>query len=303
MATKTPVKKPVPYNPAKDEAGKKTELAVQKSSRELAQADAMDADMFAADAGHGMEGATSDSFAIPFLTVLQKGSPQVDETVNGGADLVEGAKAGMLYDNVSRTLYDGKTGALIVPCAYRRVFIHWGPRSGDGAGFKGELTEAEVAEMRKAGKVAEVDGKLIIPDKDGVIDAKKCGRISDTRNHYVLVVDEETGVARQAVLSLTSTQIKKSKGLMAALAALRFQGPNGLFMPPTFASTVRTTTTPEQNDQGSWYGVKFELEGRVNTSLYNEAKAFHALVLKGNVAVKYEEEAGPSTSSDGPASF
>ena len=51
---------------------------------------ALSASMFADDAGAGMEGATAESFAIPFLSVLQKGSPQVDEA--SGAAL-EGATA------------------------------------------------------------------------------------------------------------------------------------------------------------------------------------------------------------------
>lgn len=296
MATKKPA--------AAESKTPKNEVAVQERGA-LVQADAADDALFAADAGAGMENTSAESFAIPFLNVLQKGSPQVDESVNGGADVVEGAKQGMLYDNVSKVLFDGKEGVLIVPCAYRRVFIHWGPRAGEGAGFKGELTEAEVAEMRKAGKVAEVDGKLIVPDKDGVIDPKKCGRISDTRNHYILIVDPETGAGRHAVLSLTSTQIKKSKGLMAALAAIRLNGARGPFTPPTFANLVRVTTTPEQNDHGSWYGVKFDIEGRVSKGLYEEAKAFHDLALKGKVDVKYEDEpSAPSqNSADGPASF
>ena len=67
---------------------KKDESAVavvEEKSTALAAAGLMD---FAADAGAGMEGAGQESFAIPFLSVLQKGSPQVDEA--SGAAL-EGA--------------------------------------------------------------------------------------------------------------------------------------------------------------------------------------------------------------------
>lgn len=280
-----------------------TEVSVKESKREvMLAAETMDPALFAADSGHGMEGADADSFAIPFLSALQKGSPQVDETVNGGADLVEGAKAGMLYESVSKKIVDGKKGVLIVPCAFRRVFLRWGPRGGDGAGFKGELTPEAVAEKRANGKgadkIVDLDGKLYFPNPEtGEINPKKNDRVADTRNHYVLIVDEETGEAKQALLSLTSTQIKKSKALMALLSEVRLKGPNGSFMPPTYANLVRVTTTAESNDQGSWYGVKFELEGTVSSTVYAAAKAFHASVLKGQVAVKYEDEASGASSS------
>lgn len=254
----------------------------------------LDGAMFAADAGAGMEGATTDSFAIPFLSVLQKGSPQVDEA--SGAAL-EGAKAGMLFENVTSRLYDGRAGVLIVPCAYRRVFVRWAPKGTEGAGFKGELAPEAVAEMRAAGSIVDLDGKLYVPLPDGTVNDKKCDRIADTRNHYVLLVDADTGAWKEALLSLTSTQIKKSKMLMSALASVKVSGPAGLFTPPTFANLVRTTSVPESNDKGTWYGVKFELAGMVNRpELYAAAKAFHASVVKGQVVAKYDDAA-----ADAPA--
>jgi len=246
-------------------------------------------DMFAADAGSGMEGATSESFAIPFLSVLQKGSPQVDEA-SGAA--VEGAKAGMLWDNVAGRMFDGKAGVNIVPCAYRRVFLRWAPKGSQGSGFKGELSADQVAAMRAAGQIVDLDGRLYVPLADGTVNDNKCDRISDTRNHYVLLVDAATGSWAQALVSLTSTQIKKSKMLMSALASVKLNGPSGMYTPPTFANVVRFATMPESNDKGTWFGTKFELVGKVDrVELYAAAKAFHASVSAGSVEIKYEAQA------------
>lgn len=248
---------------------------------------AVSASMFAEDAGAGMEGATAESFAIPFLSVLQKGSPQVDEA--SGAAL-EGAKAGMLYENVNSKLLDGKAGVRIVPCSYRRVFLRWAPKGSDGAGFKGELAPEVVADMRAKGEIVDMDGKLYIPLADGTVNDKKCDRISDTRNHYVLLLDADTGGWKEALVSLTSTQIKKSKMLMSALASVKVNGPSGMFTPPTFANVVRMSTVPESNDKGTWFGVKFELAAQVDRAeVYAAAKAFHASVSKGTVVAKYED--------------
>ncbi len=257
---------------------------------------ALSDDMFAADAGSGMEGATSESFAIPFLSVLQKGSPQVDEA-SGVA--IEGAKAGMLWDNVAGRMFDGKQGVLIIPCAYRRVFLRWAPKGTQGSGFKGELSADQVAGMRAAGQIADLDGRLYVPLQDGTVHDKKCDRISDTRNHYVLLVDAESGAWVQALLSLTSTQIKKSKMLMSALASVKLNGAAGMYTPPTFANLVRLTTVPESNDKGTWFGTKFELAGRVDRAeVYAAAKAFHASVSAGSIEVKYEAQAETSENSD-----
>lgn len=244
---------------------------------------------FSGDAGAGMEGVTQEAFAIPFVSVLQKGSPQVDED-SGAA--IPGAKAGMIYNSVSGKMWDGKAGVLVVPCAYRRVFLRWGPRSGDGAGFKGEVAPEVVAKMRDKGEIVELEGRLYAPLSDGTVSDKRCDRFSDTRNHYVLLVDEATGFYTQALLSLTSTQIKKSRVLMSMLAEVKMRRADGtVFTPPTFANMVRVTTVPESNDKGTWHGVKFEMAGPVKSAdIVAAARAFWQSVSKGSVAANYEAE-------------
>lgn len=268
---------------------KKQTAIVGKQTTALAIAE-MD---FAADAGAGMENAGQESFAIPFLSVLQKGSPQVDEA-SGSA--VEGARAGMLFENVTGRMFSGKDGVIIVPCSYRREFLRWGARD-NGGGFKGNYSPEEIADMRVKGQIVELEGRLFAPESDGSVSDKKSDRFNDTRNHYVLIMDEETGAWTEALLSLTSTQIKKSKMLMSALASVKLKnGAGQLYTPPTFANYVRVTTVGESNDKGTWFGVKFELAGQVDRAeVYAAAKAFHSNIAKGGVQVKYEEPAAENT--------
>lgn len=263
---------------------KKENAVAVKQETAVAPVGLMD---FSADAGQGMEGAGQESFAIPFLSVLQKGSPQVDEA--SGAAL-EGAKAGMLFENVTGRFFSGKDGVIIVPCSYRREFLKWGARD-NGGGFKGAFTPEQVAEMRVKGQIVEQEGRLYAPEPDGSVSDKKSDRFNDTRNHYVLIMDEATGAWTEALLSLTSTQIKKSKMLMSALASVKLKNASGqLYTPPTFANYVRVTTVGESNDKGTWFGVKFELAGQVERAeVYAAAKAFHTNIVKGGVQVKYED--------------
>lgn len=242
---------------------------------------------FSGDAGKGMEGATQESFAIPFLSLLQKNSPQVDES-SGVA--LPNAKQGMFFENVTGRLIDPKgTGHYFVPCAYRRVFLRWGPR-GAGGGFKGELLPEEVAKLRSEGKIVELDGRLYFPTADGEINKDKCDRVGDHRNHYGLLVDEKGGGWTQALVSLTSTQIKKSKALMSALASVKLRGAAGEYTPATWANRIRFSSVPEQNDKGSWMGWRMEVDGQITRAdLYQAGRAFNEAVRRGGVEVKYEE--------------
>jgi hypothetical protein len=262
----------------------KKENAVAEKTNTALAVGAMD---FASDAGAGMENAGQESFAIPFLSILQKGSPQVDEA-SGSA--VEGARAGMFYENVTGRMISGKDGVVLVPCSYKREFLRWASRD-NGGGLKGVYTPEQVADMRAKGQVVEQDGRLYAPEPDGSVNPNKSDRFNDTRNHYVLIIDQETGAWTEALLSLTSTQIKKSKMLMSALASVKLKNSsNQLFTPPTFANLIHATTVGESNDKGTWFGVKFELAGQVDRSeVYAAAKAFHASIAKGGVQVKYEE--------------
>ena len=267
-------------------ASKKNEVAIKETSNELA----IEGVDFLDDVGSGMEGTDKESFAIPFLTVLQKISPQVDEAE---PEYIEGAKGGMFLNTVNQRLYDGEKGVIFLPCAYQRRFIHWGPRGGDGGGFKGEMLPEEATKLFDNGTVKRGDdGKLYFPKDDGSIDTKKCDYLSDARNHFGILVDEETGMASRVLLSLTSTQIKKSKQLMSMLDEVKVKGPNGYVTPPTWANRVRLTRTMESNDQGSWYGIKPVLEGFVTeASLYQMGKDFHKTIASGEAKVNYEAAA------------
>ena len=240
---------------------------------------------FAADAGAGMENTSADDFAIPFIAILQKGSPACDEAAGTA---VEGASPGMFMETATGALHEEIS---LIPCAYQRKFIKWGNRNA-GGGFKGVFTPEQAIEMQTEGKVVDVDGKLYFPMPDGKVDVNRSDILSDTREHYVILLADEG--PRQAILSLTSTQIKKSKALNSALANLRLSGPNGRFTPPTFANIVNATTNGEKNDKGSWYGIEFSLQGQLDDpELYAMGKAFHSQIAEGKARVDYNKAEAP----------
>lgn len=210
---------------------------------------------FATRAGGGLEETTADSFSIPFLSVLQKGSPQVDEA--SGKSL-KGAKAGMIFETVSKSMFDGGKGVEVVQAHYKRVFLRWGSRDA-GGGFKGEIAPELLAKMRADGQIVEVKGRSYVADKNGDVDPEESDRIVDTRVHYLLLIDRKKKTFKRCVLSLSSTQVRKSKDLMGMFADLRLEEDGKEYCPATYQSILKLTTVPEKNDQGTWYGVNFEI--------------------------------------------
>lgn len=236
-----------------------TEVAVKETNTALA---VMAAD-FAADAGLGMEGADKASFAIPFISVLQGLSPQLET--------VDGAKPGLFINTITNELFKE---VLVVPCAYQRRFLRWAPREA-GGGYKGEYNPVDI----ETGKIVTVANDKGQPTLEGDL-------LKDTRNHFVLM-QTEAGTWQPALLSLSSTQIKKSKRWMSLIQGIEMRAANGKpFNPPSFSHVYRLKTCKEENSQGSWWGVEISIEEPVgDAELYAKAKAFHASVASGDIEV------------------
>lgn len=241
-------------------------------------------------AGGGMENLDRDSVAIPFLAIMQKMSPQVDKDSDA---VVEDAEVGDLLITTTNELFKDEDGVDIVLCGFRRAYLRWADKD-SGGGFKGELSVEEVARERALGQINEDEGKLYADNGD---------IIRDTRIHYVLVVRPD-GTFIPAVLSCASTQIKKSKLLLAQVQNFIAKDSNGkAFTPPSFGHIFHAETVAESNDKGTWRGWKFTRKGFVNDrELFQAAVLFADQVRGEKVRVDYSQAdggIGAAESSDG----
>lgn len=292
MATKPAAKKtPQAAEAEVKQAATSSAVAVAtRTSLAVAAPDFLSAE----DMGVGFEGAGQDAYAIPFLQVLQKMSPICDED---NPKYIKGAKAGMIYNTVTGKLYDVKestdpestsTPLVIVQAAYKHSFIRWGSRDGDQGGFKGEVTPEEMDAIVAQGNVENIDGKLFVKNADGSVDVKKSDYYADTRSHFVVAIDTETGEAMNAILSLASTQIKSSKMLMTSLQNKKVKIGDRVGTPATYANRVLLTTNVQQNDKGTWSTAKFALDGLVtDPEIFAQAKAFHKAISSGAAKADY----------------
>lgn len=266
----------------------KKENEVAETKNNLPAAPAMD---FAADAGMGQENVDSKSCAIPFLTVLQGQSPQIET--------VDGAKPGMFINTITNELYKE---VLVVPCAYQRRFIRWSPRS-TGGGFKGEYNPVDVESGTLAGMSNE-GGVLMMDVPAGAAPFDPKGlplydHLADTRNHFVLA-QTAAGNWVPALISLASTQIKKSKRWMSLILGIELRNAAGkAFTPPSFSHIYKLTTIKEENAKGAWHGVVVSLVGQVeDPELYTKAKAFYSSVMAGQIEVAQPQQDVPADASD-----
>jgi hypothetical protein len=245
---------------------------------------------FARDAGMGLENADKDSFAIPFLAILQSNSPQCQPVADGG---VEGAQQGMLINSITNELM---SVAHVVPVAFQRRYLGWAPRS-SGGGFKGEFSVLDVDTKKQPW-----DWKEIPTDKGDMVRVMctpEGNILKDTRNHFILLVRED-GSWMPALLSLGSTQIKKSKRWLSLIQNLVMKDASGKnFNPPSFSHIYAIKTIKEENDKGVWRGIDITMEGQVaDPDMYNAAKAFHAQIVAGKVETAPPVDIEPAGTGD-----
>lgn len=243
-------------------------------ARESLPAEVID---MAAYAGLGMEEARAEDYAVPILRILQKLSPQVDPEAN---EYIEGAMPGDILNTVTGEVFPGKEGLLVVPAYFRPEVTEWVPRE-QGGGYSGvmSMNDPRYVNAPPSDKKPRV---RVTPDGHELV---------DTHNHYVIAVREGAD-AFPAVISMTSSQLKKSRKFNYLKAQQREKRPNGTtFEAPVFSRIYKFTTIPEENDKGKFYNWNISLIGRINgedeeqLGLFHTAHAFYEAVCANTVKV------------------
>lgn len=242
---------------------------------------------YGSEAGAGFEGTSGDDLSIPFVSILQSNSPQVEE------ENPPGAKAGMLYNTVTREMIPGEQGVVFLPVHKEHVFVEWVPRN-EGGGFVGTY-DPGAAEVKDAiaANGGQRTGKLHLPNGNELI---------ETFYVYGLTLDDEgketTGFG---VVSFTSTKIKPCRDWTTAMYTLKGK-------PPMFANRARLKTVRQKNEHGTYHNFQIEplaatwreslIDPQAEASLLQEAREFREMVMTGMAKANHESE--HSTSGVGP---
>ena len=215
-------------------------------------------------AGVGFEGTTADDLSIPFISILQSNSLQVEEKNP------EGSEAGLIYNTVTRELMERMT---FLPVHKEVAYVEWIPRD-NGGGFVGRHDPGSDV-VKKA--LAAVGGDRFTKLKTGDND------LIETYYVYGLILDEageeSTGFG---VVAFTSTKIKPYRDWTTSMYMLKGK-------PPLFANRAVITTVAQKNDHGRFHNYQIDPLSETwaaslidpASELFKEAVGFQEMVVSG----------------------
>ena len=213
--------------------------------------------------------------AIPYISILQTSSPQVNPSK---AEYIESAKAGQLFNTVTQESFDKLE---VIPVFYHLKYVEWKPREQGGGFIDSHNAESGIIGQTKRDPMT---GKQVLPNGNHIV---------QTAYHFVLMLSGDG--YQNAVISMSSSQLKKSRRWNSLMLTQKVEGPSGSFTPPTYAIVYKLSTVSESNDRGSWFGYQVEKANMVeDSSLYNEAKSFSTAASRGDVEAKPVVEGEPA---------
>ena len=223
------------------------------------------------DVSGGLEGLTNEDLATPRLKILMQLSPELENN--------EKARAGMVYNTVTGEVLNGKTGIFVLPCAFQRQYVEWEER-GQGSGAPVNVYGADSDILQK-----------VTRDQSNKDRLENGNYVETCANHFVLLLDKELKSGSPALITMKSTQLKKSRRWNSMMMNLKIQGSNGPFTPSSYSHIYNLTVEKEKNDLGTWFGWNIErVKPLTNQSIYMLAKEFAASVKSGTVKAKPEVE-------------
>lgn len=238
--------------------------------------DSMDADN---EQAQGAEEADKDAYAIPFLRILQSLSPQC---LSLKPEYIKGAKPGMLFQTVSKELFE--PGACRgIPAYYSRQFIEWTPRE-EGGGIVAVYDAQKGKELAATGE--RDGGSLTLPNGNV---------LADIRQHYIILIKPD-GSTESVLMALSGSGIKVSRNWMSVMRGAVVSRADGSFVknPPTYRSSYRLATVEQANDKGQWFNWLLDdrqilqSTSRRDVNRFKQAEGFYRSMLDASTRAKVD---------------
>lgn len=215
--------------------------------------------LFEADAGAGLQNVKSGSVALPILKLLQNGSGEAKKL---NPNYVAGAEPGMFFNTVTKKLYDGEKGVLVIPCHYKLEYQEWSD-FGTGQGRPENIYSDTSDILSKTTK-----------DQMGKDRLQNGNYILTVGQHFVLVVDGNS--TESALISMSASQGKVSRKWNSMMLSITFDGKDGPYTPASYSHMYKLTSILNSGKGNQWYGFSVSKAGQVEDSaLYERAKQFH----------------------------
>lgn len=255
---------------------KKQEVALTTATGDTLLPVTLSMDFLAADAGGGQQNITAQDTATPLLTLLQANSPQCKKS---DPKYIAGAVEGSIYNNVTSEVYDGEKGLTVVQCYFEKVYIEWRPNRGGFVAIHSADTPLKTQTVLKE----NAEGKTVPTLPNGNI-------LTETNQHYVLMLKDAAGIAEPAVIPMVSSNLRTSRMWNTLIKKVVLQDTKGnMFNPASYYTMYKLTTKARQKDTYSWCVWNVEPIGPVPTrQVYEMAKSLERSIAAGSVNVKHD---------------
>lgn len=234
-----------------------------------------------------------DDFSLPFITILQALSPQLDP--NEPSMFISGAKQGEFLNTATGEMWEANDGPLLLPVGYKRELVEWKPRKQGGGLVRIHHIDSDILNHTKRNDKNQDE----LPNGNYVV---------NTATHFVLSVDVDALHAEPGLIPLKSTQLKKSKKWNDLMRNVKIDdGKGGKFNPPTFGVLYKATAVPEKNEEGNWWGWHITFAGETaisgansvinNEQLFKQAVEFSKMIESGVAKARYTDNDGTTSES------
>lgn len=232
---------------------------------------------FASDMNEFGANYSQEQMTTPFLNVLQALSKAV---TRGDAEYVVGAQPGMLFNTVTKEVFDGEKGVNLILSTFKESYIEWVPRN-KGGGYVAEYDAVMGSQIKT---LLDPDFKSII--QPGSAYGTPGNVLSLTHTRLGAIVSDELSTWSPIVLSMADSAIKVSKNLNSRHKLIEWTNPTtgepgatGRCPMPLIMWTVKTIT--RKNDNGTWFTWDFnkkaflyELDREKFLNLYRSIRDF-----------------------------
>lgn len=239
-------------------------------------------------ASAGLNELDSSDKSIPFLKIIEKGSPEMEEGI--------GAQPGMLINTATKKLYES---VRFVPACREHAYVEWVPVDSGGGLVASYPATAPISVWAKSQR--------------GKVKLKNGNELVETFYLFGTIIGDD-GDVTPAVIAFTSTRIATYKTITNKASALMMPGSNGRkFNPPWFAHAWRIGTKKETDDKKrTWFTFTADFDSpdkaAAGALLKPDEAAFQMGVLlvqqKADGTLKMADDAGgrgpePDTGTQG----
>lgn len=259
---------------------------------EITEVTAQDEYDYGQDAGAGFDNQTGEDVSVPFLVLLQPGSPEVQ-----GEDAV--AKAGMWINKTTGDVYSGKEGITFIPAYTDHLLVEWKPRDAGGGLVDQHAIDSDLARRVRAEQPL---GAYKHPDMHSD-DPNKVNDLVETFYAYGVFIDP-TGFASPAVISFSSTHIKPYRDWMFRVRSIvipivrdgNVVGKLTSRQLPLWALSYQLRSLKQEKNGFTWYVPAIGFAGKdasdsrvpPGSEMYEAAKGVYEGVSSGKVKAATE---------------